>query len=49
MSAINTNQAYNTPQIAKTAIKKMKEANNTNEANRIGDVFLTSVQENSMY
>jgi len=47
MSAINTNQTYNTPQIAKTAIEKMKEAGNINEANRIGDVFLKSVQGNS--
>ncbi len=47
MSAINTNKAYNTPQIARTAIEKMKEARDTSEANRIGDVFLTSVRENS--
>ena len=47
MSAINANKSYNTLQVARSALKKMQEAPDINEANRIGDVFLTSIKENS--
>ncbi len=47
MTNINTNKPYNTSQVARIAIKRMQEVTDIYEANRIGDVFLSSIKEQS--